>query len=165
RDGTWSGTSTSPPRPPVSIWTGASAASDRWSDPANWEGNAAPLAGDDLVFPGMAVRFAGTNDLPGDTMFRSITFSGGDYVLDGNRVVLGEGGYTASSHENRAINYIVVRYPTTYAVVAPALVAEGNTLELAGVVSGSAEIQKVGPGTLILSGPNTYTGVTLVEEG
>src|SRR5262249_28005329 len=68
RDGAWSATVLLPPRAPVRTWTGGSATSDRWSDPANWEENVAPLAGDDLVFPGTAVRFTGTNDFPDDTM-------------------------------------------------------------------------------------------------
>jgi autotransporter-associated beta strand protein len=37
--------------------------------------------------------------------------------------------------------------------------------EVSGVISGTAGLAKTGTGTLLLSGTNTYTGTTLVEEG
>lgn len=44
-------------------------------------------------------------------------------------------------------------------------VASGTMLGLAGTVSGSGDLVKRGAGTLILTGPNSYAGDTLIETG
>jgi|GEM_PF-5090489 len=43
--------------------------------------------------------------------------------------------------------------------------AGGGTLEISGVISGSASLSKTGGGTLILSATNTYTGDTTISGG
>ncbi|HEV7425044.1 MAG TPA: Ig-like domain repeat protein [Thermoanaerobaculia bacterium] len=71
-------------------WTGA--ASDRWSNPANWDGSV-PVGGDDLVFPSLGnVVAVSTNDLAPGTMFHSITVNAPSYRIGGNGIVLGAGG-------------------------------------------------------------------------
>ncbi len=59
------------------VATGGTGTERNWTDAANW-GGAAPVAGDDLVFPGIAL---GTrNDFPADTAFRSMSVTGVLYV-------------------------------------------------------------------------------------
>ncbi len=70
-------------------WTGTN--SGLWSDAGNW-GGTAPVAGDDLVFPGGAVpNTTNTNDFAPGTNWRSITLNGGSYVVSGNAIVLDAG--------------------------------------------------------------------------
>ena len=45
------------------------------------------------------------------------------------------------------------------------VVNAGGVLAISGVINGSDAITKVGPGTLTLSGTNTYTGGTVIAEG
>src|SRR5262249_27487729 len=47
----------------------------------------------------------------------------------------------------------------------PVRVAGGSSLELAGIISGDADLEKLGAGTLTLSAANTFTGRMLVSEG
>ena len=64
----------------VSIWTGAGS-NDLWSNPDNWVGNIAPVAGDSLLFPSSAAQQTNVDDL-GYT-FDSVTFQGGNYTISG----------------------------------------------------------------------------------
>ena len=75
-------------------WSGDAPLSDAWTIADNWSGGIAPVAGDDLVFPGGADRLTNQNDFPAGTSFGSITFEGAGYVVTGN--ALSPGGITAS---------------------------------------------------------------------
>src|SRR5262245_12286561 len=72
--------------PAVSTWDGGGGDSN-WTTAANWDGDVAPAAGDDLVFAG-TVGQTPTNDFAAGTVFSSITFSGGGFTLTGNAVTL-----------------------------------------------------------------------------
>src|SRR5262249_20236451 len=76
------------------VWDGGSVLNANWMTDRNWEGNDAPVAGDDLVFPqGVSVADrATTNNFPSGTQFRSITFEASGYTLSGNRITLGADG-------------------------------------------------------------------------
>src|SRR5437588_4851934 len=76
--------------PAVKTWTGASGIDIFWSDARNWQGNGAPVPGQDsLLFPLSAVKFTSQNDFPQGTLFQALTFQGGGYTLTGNPMQLG----------------------------------------------------------------------------
>jgi autotransporter-associated beta strand protein len=81
-------------------WTGASKTTNHWSDAANWFGGVAPSgAGDDLLFPVVAMQKANRNDLTsgiGNPIFDSITIAGSGYSLSGGALTLTNTSSTSS---------------------------------------------------------------------
>ncbi len=67
-------------------WTGAGP-NNLWSTPQNWQGNVAPVAGDGVTFPSVALQTTNVNDLPAGTLFAAIQFLG-TYIVSGNRVLI-----------------------------------------------------------------------------
>ena len=144
----------------VRTWTGGGA-DNNWTTAANW-GGTAPVAGDDLVFPGGAARLSNTNNYAAATAFNSITISGTGYTLAGNQVALGAGGLTESAVG--ASN--TVNLPFAVAAVQPVTVTDGGaSLLLGGVISGVGGLTTSGSGTLILSATNTFSGALTVGSG
>lgn len=139
----------------VAIWDGGSATSDRFSDPANWVGDVAPLSGDDLIFAAGAHRNTATVDY-GDGSFRSTTFES-SITIRGATVDWGD--IVARASEITILN-------PWHDPENPILQADsGSRLTLAGVISGPGGLEKVGGGTLVLTAANTYQGRSVVREG
>src|SRR4029077_11146797 len=84
----------------TATWDGGSSNSNNWSDRFNWQGDVAPVGGEDLIFPSGAARMTNSNNFPSGTQFHSITFSGfGLYTISGgslNMLNLGAGGITST---------------------------------------------------------------------
>ena len=144
----------------VRTWTGGGA-DNNWTTPANW-GGTAPVAGDDLVFPGGAARLSNTNDFAAATSFNSITISGSGYTLSGNSIALGAGNLAESGVGATNTISIAMSFAATDTVT---VTDAGATLTVGGVVSGAGGLTKDGAGTLILSAANTYTGATTLSAG
>ncbi len=71
-------------------WDGGGT-NNAWTNPTNWMGDVAPLAGDDLVFPAGAARLSHSNNFTGGTVFHSILFTGTNYIVSGNSLTLTAG--------------------------------------------------------------------------
>src|SRR5262245_54316974 len=85
--------------PAVHTWTGAGGIPN-WGIASNWSGFGLPAGDgtDDLVFPaGASQQTTSFDDYPPGTTFRSISFTGGSYQLNGNLLRLGPGGLTAQT--------------------------------------------------------------------
>src|SRR5262249_43307343 len=81
--------------PAIATWDGGGGDNNA-TTPANWAGDTAPVAGDDLVFPSGVAQLAANNDFTDGTEFSSLSFDGDGYVLDGNGISLAN-GITASN--------------------------------------------------------------------
>jgi autotransporter-associated beta strand protein len=113
---------------------------DNWNTPANWVGNLAPSAGNNLVFnaTGVGVRSSPNNNFAAGTNFGTITVAAAGYTISGNSVSLGT-GLTA--------NYA------------------GGTSTISLILGGAGTVTVSGSGTLVLSGTNTFSGVTTINAG
>jgi autotransporter-associated beta strand protein len=158
-------------------WDGSSSA--LWSDTANWEGDVAPVSGDDLVFPAGALNPTNQNDIVG-LQINSVVFEG-DYTITGQPIALDAGGLAlnASCNVTWGLETTLSAVQTWAIPGSSSLTRSGRvdlnnqelTFDIAGSVSGSgdivgtAPIVKVGVGSLTLSVPNHFGGITHVNGG
>ncbi|MBN2577727.1 MAG: choice-of-anchor D domain-containing protein [Pirellulales bacterium] len=121
------------------IWDGGGM-DDLWQTPENWDDDLQPMPGAILIFPDDpgVVQRVGHNDFDPGTVFDTIILESNGYHLKGNPVEL-TGGLTDMA------------------------TAGTNLVEIP--ISGPGAIVKTGGGVLNLTGANTYTGATLVQDG
>lgn len=127
------------------IWTNPAGGS--WPDAANWLGNTVPYGG--------AADF-GTLDLTADT---SVALDGDHPV--GNLIF----GDNTPSHDwflgaGSGGTLTLIPNPDK-----PSITVNNRSVTIDGVLAGAHGMRKFGAGELILSGANTYTGLTSLEEG
>jgi Ca2+-binding RTX toxin-like protein len=176
----------------VATWDGGSGSSNNWTDAANWAGDVAPMAGDDLVFPSSGAQPENVNDFPAGTAFNSIELQGRNghaYKLTGNRVTLSDGvmfdslSYGGSGATVMGMP-VAMAGPQTFVSVGAAsaslLHVEGDvetngheltlesdasddTIVVSGSVTGSGSLQQTGDGGAYLIGEAAYAGGTTVS--
>jgi autotransporter-associated beta strand protein len=135
-----------------------------WTTPANWGGTAPATNGvDGLLFYGSTLQnntnnFTAISVVNATTPARAIYFDTGGWTLNGNPVALG--GAMESFTGINAINHNIILTGNRSVYVT------AGELALNGVVSSTAAygISKLGQGTLVLSGTNTYSGTTTVAN-
>ena len=171
--------------PSVRTWDGGGA-NNNWSTPENWGEDVAPVALDKLVFPTGAARLTNVNDFTAGMSFTSFTFSGGDYNITGNSVILANGilNTANSGYDNL---YLAIQLSNSQTFSKPFPIGPGvqllGSLDLNGhdltvdtvggyyifygQISGNGSVIKTGTGGMALSNslPNTYTGSTIVNGG
>src|SRR5688572_18081501 len=72
------------------VWDGGGT-DGNWATAANWVGDVAAAAGDDLVFPAVSAEYATSNNIGFLTTFNTITVEGGAYTFGGNPMRLANG--------------------------------------------------------------------------
>jgi len=169
----------------VCTWIGAGA-DNNWSTAANWD--VAPAAGDRLFFAGTA-RTSSVNDLAADTVFDSLTFENGDFTITGNAVGLNPqhgAAIDSSGGENTVSLPVTLEEDSRFLIESGGGLSFGTgavidtngyllTVESAnaaapasvwqGTVDGAGGLTKTGLGAVTLSGANSYTGDTTVDQG
>lgn len=152
-------------------WTG-NAPTSNWDDPTfptNWTGGpfgAIPGLGDTVVFDSSSTGpiFVSLN---GTRTVTSATLQGSSSILISpsfNTLQLSSGNLTATAG---GIGYTISSGITPLSTGLWNITQSGAApgLTVSGVISGTAGFNKVGTGTLLLTGNNTNTGTTTVSSG
>lgn len=102
------------------------------------------------------------------------TFSGGLYIDSGSLVVTSDGSLGAAGNPvvfrggTFEVNGDVIPFishPLTFTTADTALNISGGTLTFAQPLTNTGSFTKLGTGTLVLTGNNTYAGGTILSEG
>jgi hypothetical protein len=161
----------------VKTWDGGGADTN-WQTPANWVGDAAPVANDDLVFPATAAQFVTNNNYFFLTNFSSITFEGGSYTVSGNLFRLSNGlnvtgGITHQINTGITLNGAQTFNAATGSTTTIALLSVGSaglTIDGAGsfgigLISGSGSITKNGAGASLVASSSGFSGGITLNNG
>lgn len=166
-----------PAQPAVFTWTGASIATNTWTDPNNWKNAnnapAVPTAGSQLVFPASTPvnpvkQFISLDNFPTGTAFDSIVFQAGGYTLNGSSTVTLTPSGGQGLIDNAPTNTTnTINLPLRLAINAAApltnqqtffVANSGSTLNLAGTLTNTVQMTsllKSGQGILELSANNS----------
>jgi autotransporter-associated beta strand protein len=141
-------------------WNGLGA-DNNWSTANNWSNATTPIANSFLTFAG-TTRLSPFNDFVTDTTFGAVTFNSnaGTFQLAGNKLIIGNSGFTNNSTNTQTINNNVVLSPGNNIVN-----CTSGPITFAGALSGTGSIVKNGSSTLTYSGVSTYTGQTIINQG
>ncbi|HZL34033.1 MAG TPA: Ig-like domain repeat protein [Tepidisphaeraceae bacterium] len=141
-------------------WTGT-AGDGKFSTNGNWSGGTAPSANETgaiIDFPAAASP-ATLNDDVANLSIQTLTFEN-NFTLTGNSLTLTGTASVSQISTDVLSNSVVLGGSSVVAAM-----SAGSTLSFTGVVSGGADLTTNGPGTLSLSGVNTYTGHTTIAGG
>jgi len=181
-----------PPAPDTHTWDGGGG-DNNWTTAANWAGDTAPAAGDDLVFSG-TTRPANTNNFSAGTSFRSVSFTDAGFAITGNALTLTNGIINAGGTLDPVEGNTTWNLSTTLGAAQSFMVNSGNLIfkgainnggflltvdgagdssigypSVGGAITGTGGLTKTGAGTLTFFGPgsgrHTYGGDTTISGG
>ncbi len=141
------------------FWTGTSSAA--WSDAGNWVSNMIPTSASDAVFGYLSL--ANFNAiLPTNISVNSLSIQECSPVsISGGSLTVNAGGVDMLS----AINNAVIASPVVLGANQNWSIRSGYALTLTGLMTGPANLNITGRGTVSLAGTNLCTGFTTVSNG
>jgi autotransporter-associated beta strand protein len=157
----------------LSAWNGGGT-DGYWSTAANWSGTL-PVNGSSLTFQG-TLRQSNTNNLLNAA--GQVLFNNGGFTLTGNPITLLWGLVNQTGNNTWAIGstlsapqsfvcsngILTVSGPVTNGGFNLTLDGAGSNV-VSGLISGAGGLIKNGAGVAVLSGANSYTGITTVNSG
>ena len=133
--------------------------SGTWTGTNNWWNGSSDVtwsSGDEARFDGTAA----TVTLGSAITASAVSFLSDGFTLSGNSLTLTGTGTTLSADQSATISSSLV-----IAASQKVSVASGELLTVSGVISGSGTLDKFGSGTLTVSGSDTFSGGTTIEDG
>jgi autotransporter-associated beta strand protein len=157
----------------LSAWNGGGT-DGYWSTAANWSGTL-PVNGSSLTFQG-TLRQSNTNNLLNAA--GQVLFNNGGFTLTGNPITLLWGLVNQTGNNTWAIGstlsapqsfvcsngILTVSGPVTNGGFNLTFDGAGSNV-VSGLISGAGGLIKNGAGVAVLSGANSYTGITTVNSG
>ncbi|MFM8479108.1 MAG: autotransporter-associated beta strand repeat-containing protein, partial [Planctomycetaceae bacterium] len=123
----------------------------------NWSGDSLPVDGDSLSFTGTATG-SPHNDTTANNSY-SLAFASAGYTITGNSIRLDNAGTDITQIAGPNLVQSALQLDASSVDV------QAGVLDLAGSLTGTAGLTKLGSGTLILTGPASFTGGTVVQSG
>ncbi len=144
-------------------WTNG-ASTLKWTDALNWNPSGAPGSSTDAFFGSTGLSTSATVNFNGAQTARSLAFQGTvNFTLGGTgSLTLGTGYLTRSPG---AAGTQTIAQPVILGANATWDIAGSGQLIVSSAISGPFSLTKQGPGTLTLSGSNSYSQGTVVTAG
>ena len=158
----------------IKTWDGGGADAN-WQTAANWVGDVAPVANDDLVFPSNAAQFTTSNNFFFQTNFNSISIDG-SYTIGGNPLRIANSLTVQSG--TQAINTAItisggqIFTAAQGSVTTIAILSKSGLLNFdgagsfgIGLISGSGPMSKQGIGAVLIASASSYIGAVTINNG
>jgi len=172
----------------LETWTGGDNNNSNWTTNSNWSGAGGAGPDDDLIFPQTASRKTNVNNFAINTSFNTLTFTGRDYSITGNQIILANGMTVNVPNVGGNLPIfgpnIILGSPSSQTWVnsnglltfngVVNLNSSGLVLNLAGanssflfngLINGTGTINKIGPGNTTVASNSTGFGVITVFGG
>jgi autotransporter-associated beta strand protein len=144
-------------------WTNT-AATSKWTDATNWNPSGAPGSSTDAFFASTGLTSGGTVNLNGNQTARSLAIQGTiNFTLGGGGNLTLSSGYLTRAPG--ASGTQTISQPVVLGANGMWYIAGAGQLNVSGAIGGAYSLEKLGAGTLRLSGTNTYGQGTIVAAG
>jgi autotransporter-associated beta strand protein len=146
--------------PASHVWVGA--ASNLWSNAANWSGGA-PSASEAhvaLTFPAGASHLDNQNDISG-LHVQSLTFSGDGYVVTGSGITIGAMSNTAAA----GLDEVLLSLTLPVGMHTVRVASSSAEILMQNTITGDGGLTKTGAGLLVLNQANTFAAGTTIAQG
>jgi autotransporter-associated beta strand protein len=149
-------------------FTWGTAVAGNWGDSTKWVGLISPgspgLESYTLNF-NVGGTYTATNNLSAGFLLNRINFGGSTATLAGNSLVFSASGGTLPQVNQNSSAAVTISTNLTLAANTTIGGSGNGTVTVSGIISGGGTLTKTTSGNLTLSGVNTYSGGTTVNNG
>ena len=151
-------------------WASTTAGTKQWNTAGNWASGTVPNAAGISTRVNNDISGAQTIQLAGVTTLGSIDLGDSNsthaftLAANGGSMVFNNSGINANLNKTSGGNDIISA-PVSLVDRLVVTQSASGTLTFSGGISGAGALTKAGAGTVVFASPNTYTGVTTLDDG